>query len=127
MGNPLLDWEISIDNTEFFWSHGLISDEMLMLRKTVCSRPRDAIESLHNNLSKECTDVIHKQRAEIGSYTQYGDVTLPICTSRSLFGQTVYLRKFDTLDAEVSGTLSLSHLSKINDANVQMSGFFLAC
>ncbi|XP_021299771.1 serine carboxypeptidase-like 46 isoform X2 [Herrania umbratica] len=101
LGNPLLDWEISIDNTEFFWSHGLISDEMLMLRKTVCSCPRDAKESLHHNLSKECTDVNHKQRAEIGWYTQYGDVTLPICTSTSLFGQTVYLGNFDTLHAEL--------------------------
>ena len=61
LGNPLLDWEISIDNTEFLWSHGVISDEVLTLRKTVCSRPRVAKELLHRNLPKECTEVTLKQ------------------------------------------------------------------
>ncbi|XWS69754.1 hypothetical protein CRYUN_Cryun04dG0206200 [Craigia yunnanensis] len=101
LGNPLLDWEISIDNTEFLWSHGVISDEVLMLRKSVCSRPREAKESLHYNLSKECTDVIRKEAVEIGGYTDFGDLILPLCTSTSLFGQSVYLGKFHTLHTEL--------------------------
>ncbi|XP_022776925.1 serine carboxypeptidase-like 46 isoform X2 [Durio zibethinus] len=95
LGNPLLDWEISVDNTEFLWSHGVISDEVLMLRKTVCSRPRNLKEYLHHNSSKECIDVSLKQDMEIGAYTNFGDLILPRCSSTSLFGQSVFLEKFD--------------------------------
>ncbi|MBA0637708.1 hypothetical protein Godav_025471 [Gossypium davidsonii] len=35
LGNPLLDPDISVINHEFLWSHGDISDESLILRKTM--------------------------------------------------------------------------------------------
>ncbi|OMO82413.1 Peptidase S10, serine carboxypeptidase [Corchorus olitorius] len=102
LGNPLLDLVISIDSTEFLWSHGLISDELLMLTKTVCNRPRYLNESLNGNLSKECIGVFNKQYEEIGSYTDFGDLILPLCTSTSLLGQSLYLGKFDALYAELA-------------------------
>ncbi|CAL5431062.1 unnamed protein product [Camellia sinensis] len=37
LGNPLLDIEISVNDAEYLWSHGVISDEMLMLKNTVAS------------------------------------------------------------------------------------------
>ncbi|XWS64300.1 hypothetical protein CRYUN_Cryun06bG0174400 [Craigia yunnanensis] len=58
-------------------------------------------ESLHHNLSKECTDVTLKQNVEIGEYTNFGDLILPLCTSTSLFGQSAYLGIFDTLHTEL--------------------------
>ncbi|MBA0879084.1 hypothetical protein Goshw_013166, partial [Gossypium schwendimanii] len=35
LGNPLLDPDINVINHEFLWSHGDISDESLILRKTM--------------------------------------------------------------------------------------------
>ncbi|KAL4317838.1 hypothetical protein GQ457_18G025460 [Hibiscus cannabinus] len=101
LGNPLLDWEISIDNTEFLWSHGVISDELLMQRKTICSRPRYAKELIHQNISKECNEVRRKEAEEISEFTDSGDLILPLCASTSSLRQSLYLWKFDTQAAEL--------------------------
>ncbi|KAA3483886.1 serine carboxypeptidase-like 45 isoform X4 [Gossypium australe] len=90
LGNPLLDPDISVINAEFLWSHGVISDETLLLSKTVCNASRHLKESIHQNLSKECIHVINKLEEEMGSYTDPGDLILPICLSPTLLGQTFY-------------------------------------
>ncbi|KAK6280793.1 hypothetical protein POUND7_014618 [Theobroma cacao] len=108
LGNPLLDLEISVNNAEFLWSHGVISDEMLMLRKTVCSESRSLKESLHRNLSKQCIDVLNKEQEEIGSYTDPGDLILPICLSSTVLGQTVYQGALNRLHAKLAMTSAVA-------------------
>ncbi|MBA0648492.1 hypothetical protein Goklo_016198 [Gossypium klotzschianum] len=90
LGNPLLDPDISVINAEFLWSHGVISDETLLLSKTVCNASRHLKESIHQNLSKECIHVLNKLEEAMGSYTDPGDLILPICLSPTLLGQTFY-------------------------------------
>ncbi|XP_040952252.1 serine carboxypeptidase-like 45 isoform X3 [Gossypium hirsutum] len=90
LGNPLLDPDISVINAEFLWSHGVISDETLLLSKTVCNASRHLKESIHQNLSKECIHVLNKLEEEMGSYTDPGDLILPICFSPTLLGQTFF-------------------------------------
>ncbi|KAG8498886.1 hypothetical protein CXB51_005341 [Gossypium anomalum] len=90
LANPLLDPDISVINAEFLWSHGVISDETLLLSKTVCNASRHLKESIHQNLSKECIHVLNKLEEEMGSYTDPGDLILPICLSPTLLGQTFY-------------------------------------
>ncbi|XVE85920.1 hypothetical protein DITRI_Ditri17bG0130700 [Diplodiscus trichospermus] len=102
LGNPLLDLEISVNNAEFLWSHGVISDEMLMLRKTECNESRYLKESLHRNLSKECIDVLNKQEEEMGSDTDPGNLILPICLSPTVLGQTVYQGALNLLHAKLA-------------------------
>ncbi|MBA0843228.1 hypothetical protein Goarm_000437, partial [Gossypium armourianum] len=105
-GHPLLDWEISIDNTKIFWSHGVISDELLELRKTICNCWRYEKEFIHQTLLKKCNDMRNKEAKEIGEYTYSSDLILP-CTPTSQFGQSLYLQKFEALHTEVI------HFSKI--------------
>lgn len=104
LGNPLLDLEISVNNAEYLWSHGVIYDEMLMLRKTVFNESRYLKEAIHYNLSKESLDVLSKQEEEIGSYTDSGDLILPICLSPAALGQTVYQGALNLLHAKLAMT-----------------------
>ncbi|XP_010248297.1 PREDICTED: serine carboxypeptidase-like 46, partial [Nelumbo nucifera] len=61
LGNPLLDLDISMESADNLWSHGAISDETLMLEKTVCKISRYYKELfVYNNVSKECSDVLDR-------------------------------------------------------------------
>ncbi|XP_027099430.1 serine carboxypeptidase-like 46 [Coffea arabica] len=81
LGNPLLDSEISIDASEFLWSHGVISDDMLAMKKTVCNDSRYFVERIHKNLSKDCLDMYGTMREEVGNDTDPGDLIMPPCLS----------------------------------------------
>lgn len=81
LGNPLLDIETSIDATEFLWSHGVISDDMLAIKRTVCNDSRYMLEYTHENLSKACQDTEAKLEMERGSGTNSGDLLLPYCSA----------------------------------------------
>ncbi|KAK9276477.1 hypothetical protein L1049_006011 [Liquidambar formosana] len=102
LGNRLLGIDISINDAEYYWSHGVISDEMLMLKKTVCNDTRYPIENINHNLSKECIDVFKKLDEEVGDYTDSGDLLLPICLSQSVAGQSVSEGVHDALHSKVS-------------------------
>jgi len=45
MGNPFVDIEISINNDEFLWSHGLISDETYQLTQSICNNSKQKIST----------------------------------------------------------------------------------
>lgn len=79
VGNPLLDLEISVDHGDFLWSHGAISEETLMLDKTVCNNVRFFREMVHNNLSKECNYSSSKISEEIGTDIDPGSLLLTKC------------------------------------------------
>ncbi|CAI9092711.1 OLC1v1028029C1 [Oldenlandia corymbosa var. corymbosa] len=100
LGNPLLDSQISIDNGEFLWSHGLISDEMLTMKKTVCNDSRYFFERVHRNISKECRTMFRNMIAEMGNETDTGDVLAPLCLSPTGTRQTAFMEDF--IDAKPS-------------------------
>lgn len=81
LANPLLDIEISVDAAEFLWSHGVISDELLAIKKKVCNDSRYFLEVIHNNISKECLEMNENTLEEVGNFTDIGDLTRPICLS----------------------------------------------
>lgn len=74
------------------WSHGAISDETLMLEKTVCNGSTYLREFVNNQESKGCNDVFNRVNEEFGDIDS-GDLLLPSClTSTSaqqfkLFGK----------------------------------------
>lgn len=102
LGNPLLDIEISSNNDEYLWSHGVISDETLVLKKTICNHTRYITEAIHNNLSKECTDVFNKMEEEVGDYTNAGDLLSTFCLSRNVAAQSVSGEAHDSIHAELA-------------------------
>ncbi|XP_057866751.1 serine carboxypeptidase-like 45 [Cryptomeria japonica] len=79
IGNPFFDIDISINNGEFMWSHGLISDETYQLTQTICNNSRLWTEKyLDQNTSEACNNTFKKVYAESGDINDY-DVTLGIC------------------------------------------------
>ncbi|XP_059067273.1 serine carboxypeptidase-like 45 [Cryptomeria japonica] len=79
IGNPLLEMEISINNGEFLWSHGLISDQTYQLDQDVCNTSRMWLEDyVIGKESQACIDVYNRENGEIGSVNNY-DVILGNC------------------------------------------------
>ncbi|KAH9324389.1 hypothetical protein KI387_004567 [Taxus chinensis] len=83
LGNPLLDLEISVNNGEFLWSHGLISDRSYLMDQTVCNNSRYLNEYYQDKWSRACNDVNNNITADIGdaSAVDIHDVTLGACLS----------------------------------------------
>lgn len=81
LGNPLLDLEISVKSSEYIWSHVAISDELLTMRRKIYNETRFLLESIHNNVSKECTKVWELTDEEMGSDIDMGDLLAPTCVS----------------------------------------------
>ncbi|KAK6922058.1 Peptidase S10, serine carboxypeptidase [Dillenia turbinata] len=106
LGNPLLDTEISLNAAEFLWSHGVISDKMLVLRRTVCSDTRYITEWIHQNLSKECVDVHWRLNNMLGADIDLGDLILPNCIVQSVGAQSVSLGQHDTIHAKLSSRVA---------------------
>lgn len=82
-----MDLEISVKSADYLWSHGVISDELLTMKRTICDETKLLLESIHNNTSKECLDVWELTNEEMGSDTDMGDLLAPICVSSSAAGQ----------------------------------------
>lgn len=102
LGNPLLDSQISVDGAPFLWSHGVISDEPLKLKETVCNDSRYLMELIHHKISTECTEVFEKQVEEMGNFTDPGDVLEPYCFSGTATMQSASSSAWDAYHAKVS-------------------------
>ncbi|XP_058078157.1 serine carboxypeptidase-like 46 [Magnolia sinica] len=89
LGNPLLDLDISINAGEFLWSHGAISDETLMLERTVCNDSRYLREYVHDKWSQGCNDVFNRVADEIGDDIDRSDLLLSRCVSASTAQQSI--------------------------------------
>ncbi|XP_019053474.1 PREDICTED: serine carboxypeptidase-like 45 isoform X3 [Nelumbo nucifera] len=75
LGSPLLNLDISMESADDLWSHGAISDETLMLEKTICKIPTYYKELfVYKNLSKECIDVFDRINGEIGDDLDRNDL-----------------------------------------------------
>ncbi|KAJ4844341.1 hypothetical protein Tsubulata_047674 [Turnera subulata] len=83
LGNPLLDLDISILAGDYLWAHGAISDETLMLKKTVCNDSKFLHEYVHSEKSQECNDVFNQVAAEVGVDVPNDDLLQPKCLSLS--------------------------------------------
>ncbi|KAA8548004.1 hypothetical protein F0562_004433 [Nyssa sinensis] len=83
LGNPLLDLDISVLAGDYLWSHGAISDETLMLEKTVCNDSKYLREYVHDQWSQGCNDVFNRVAEEISDDVERDDLLLPNCLSSS--------------------------------------------
>ncbi|KAJ4848510.1 hypothetical protein Tsubulata_049892 [Turnera subulata] len=83
LGNPLLDLDISVLAGDYLWAHGAISDETLMLEKTVCNDSKFLHEYVHSGWSQGCNDVFNQVGDEIGVDVPTDDLLQPICLSQS--------------------------------------------
>ncbi|XP_077245338.1 serine carboxypeptidase-like 46 [Tasmannia lanceolata] len=106
LGNPLLDLDISVNAGEYLWSHGAISDETLLLERTVCNDSRYLREHYHDQESKDCTNVFNKVHDEISIDIDSGDLLLPLCLSASGAQQPISKGKHGQIQAKLARIIS---------------------
>ncbi|XP_057824274.1 serine carboxypeptidase-like 42 [Cryptomeria japonica] len=85
IGNPLLVLNVdSIATFDYYWSHGLTSDESYISFKKKC------VDITNSN--KECDDIIDEIENEVGNYVDPYDVIVDICPTE-LIEQELRLQK----------------------------------
>ncbi|KAM3311787.1 hypothetical protein ACQJBY_032038 [Aegilops geniculata] len=95
IGNPLLKLDRDVPATyEYFWSHGMISDEIFLAINKGCDFEDYTFGSPHNE-SKSCNDAIAEANAIVGQYVNNYDVILDVCYP-SIVMQELRLRKYVT-------------------------------
>lgn len=92
IGNPLLRLDRDTPATyEFFWSHGMISDEIGLTIMNDCDFDDYTFASPHN-VSQSCNDAISEANQIVGEYINNYDVILDVCYP-SIVEQELRLRK----------------------------------
>uniref|UniRef100_A0A7N0VIJ6 Carboxypeptidase n=1 Tax=Kalanchoe fedtschenkoi TaxID=63787 RepID=A0A7N0VIJ6_KALFE len=95
IGNPLLKLDRDIPATyEYFWSHGMISDEVGLAIMNDCDFEDYTYASPHNE-SDSCNEAIEEANAIVGDYINNYDVILDVCYP-SIVEQELRLRKTAT-------------------------------
>ncbi|KAF7829755.1 serine carboxypeptidase-like 42 [Senna tora] len=95
IGNPLLRLDRDIPSTyEFFWSHGMISDEIGLTIMNECEFDDYAFASPHN-VSHSCNHAISEANRIVGDYINNYDVILDVCYP-SIVEQELRLKKMAT-------------------------------
>lgn len=95
IGNPLLHLERdSAAIYEYFWSHGMISDEVGLAITKNCDFGDYMIESPHN-VTISCSAAIKEANDIVGNYINPYDVILDVCYP-SIVDQELRLRKMAT-------------------------------
>ncbi|XP_021898648.1 serine carboxypeptidase-like 42 [Carica papaya] len=95
IGNPLLKLDLDVPATyEFFWSHGMISDELGLKIMNECDFDDYTFSSPHN-VSHSCSDLIKEANLVVGDYVDNYDVILDVCYP-SIVEQELRLRKMAT-------------------------------
>ncbi|XP_073122275.1 serine carboxypeptidase-like 42 isoform X1 [Henckelia pumila] len=95
IGNPLLKLDRDVPATyEFFWSHGMISDEIGLAIMNDCEFEDYTFATPHN-VSKSCNDAITEANKIVGDYINNYDVILDVCYP-SIVQQELRLRKMAT-------------------------------
>ncbi|XP_011101717.1 serine carboxypeptidase-like 42 [Sesamum indicum] len=95
IGNPLLRLDRDVPATyEFFWSHGMISDEIGLTIMNDCDFDDYTFGSPHN-VSLPCNHAISKANEIVGDYINNYDVILDVCYP-SIVEQELRLRKMAT-------------------------------
>ncbi|XXG39375.1 hypothetical protein AAC387_Pa01g0349 [Persea americana] len=79
LGNPLLKIDRDIPSIYlYFWSHGLISDEIGLAIKNHCDFEVFTFTSPHN-VTNECNNAIDEANNVIGNYIQNSNVIVDVC------------------------------------------------
>jgi len=92
IGNPLLKLDRDVPAIyEFFWSHGMISDELGLTIMNQCDFEDYTFTDSHN-ISKLCEAAVNQAGTIITQYVNYYDILLDVCYP-SLFEQELRLKK----------------------------------
>ncbi|KAF8026502.1 hypothetical protein BT93_F3093 [Corymbia citriodora subsp. variegata] len=95
IGNPLLRLDRDVPATyEFFWSHGMISDELGLTIMNECDFDDYVFASPHN-VTHACNEALSKANVIVGEYINNYDVILDVCYP-SIVEQELRLRKMAT-------------------------------
>ncbi|XP_010530237.1 PREDICTED: serine carboxypeptidase-like 42 [Tarenaya hassleriana] len=95
IGNPLLKLDRDVPAIyEFFWSHGMISDELGLTIMTRCDFEDYTFASPHNE-SKSCNDALSEVESIVSDHVNYYDVLLDVCYP-SIVEQELRLKKMAT-------------------------------
>ncbi|KAH1125514.1 hypothetical protein AAZX31_06G116800 [Glycine max] len=95
IGNPLLKLDRDAQATyEYFWSHGMISDEIGLAITNDCDFDDYVFASAHN-MSKSCNEAINEANEIVGDYINNYDVILDVCYP-SIVEQELRLKKIAT-------------------------------
>ncbi|KAL7117805.1 hypothetical protein ACP275_03G096100 [Erythranthe tilingii] len=95
IGNPLLRLDRDVPATyEFFWSHGMISDETGLAIMNDCDFDDYSFASPHN-VSESCNKAISEANQIVGDYINNYDVILDVCYP-SIVEQELRLKKMAT-------------------------------
>ncbi|XP_059630560.1 serine carboxypeptidase-like 42 [Cornus florida] len=95
IGNPLLRLDRDAPATyEFFWSHGMISDEVGLAIMNDCDFEDYTFASPHN-VTQSCNQAMSEANSIVGSYINSYDVILDVCYP-SIVEQELRLRKLAT-------------------------------
>ncbi|KAL5992981.1 Serine carboxypeptidase-like 42 [Asimina triloba] len=124
IGNPLLNLDRDISSTyEFYWSHGLISDEIRLAIMNKCDFEDYTFDSPYpgkpNNLSLECNNAIGEANQVVGDYINPYDVILDVCYP-SIVKQELLLKKYITkISVGVDVCMSIERKFYLNLPEVQ--------
>ncbi|KAL8166164.1 hypothetical protein V2J09_007663 [Rumex salicifolius] len=92
IGNPLLKLDRDVPATyEYFWSHGMISDEIGLTIMNDCDFEDYTFGSPHN-VSSSCNNAISTANQIVGDYVNNYDVILDVCYP-SIVEQELRLKK----------------------------------
>ncbi|KAM7253418.1 hypothetical protein ACFE04_026036 [Oxalis oulophora] len=95
IGNPLLRLDKDVPATyEFFWSHGMISDEVGLTIMNECDFDDYTFASPHN-VTDKCNSAISQANNIVGEYINSYDVILDVCYP-SIVEQELRLKKLAT-------------------------------
>ncbi|XP_010679983.2 serine carboxypeptidase-like 42 [Beta vulgaris subsp. vulgaris] len=95
IGNPLLKLDRDVPATyEYFWSHGMISDEIGLSIMNQCDFEDYTFASPHNE-SDSCNNAISQANSIVGDYINNYDVILDVCYP-SIVEQELRLKKMAT-------------------------------
>ncbi|XP_019190427.1 PREDICTED: serine carboxypeptidase-like 42 [Ipomoea nil] len=96
IGNPLLRLDRDVPSTyEYFWSHGMISDEVGLAIMQECEFEDYTFGGITHNESQLCNDAISEANRIVGEYVDNYDVILDVCYP-SIVEQELRLRKLAT-------------------------------
>nr|BAX09101.1 serine carboxypeptidase [Cryptomeria japonica] len=130
LGNPFVDIDISINNGEFLWSHGQISDRTYKFTRKVCNTSRQWYEIYGNDtLSADCAKVSAMVDMEMGSVDPYDAISDDCVSYRRMQSSTLqnkvsrFFKKIPQkgvdpcIDAEVHTYLNRKDVQKALHAN----------
>ncbi|GAY39852.1 hypothetical protein CUMW_047580 [Citrus unshiu] len=119
IGNPLLRLDQDVPAIyEFFWSHGMISDEIGLTIMSDCDFD-DYVSGTSHNMTNSCIEAITEANKIVGDYINNYDVILDVCYP-AIVEQELRLRKMATkMSVGVDVCMTLERFFYLNLPEVQ--------